>query len=187
MSGYSSIWIKINNPETDLPLLQEQYNPDARLTEGSVFACAVSEADEEVPIDSMEELSQQFGAAVYMGVQTTVDLFIYSYWRDGLLVREIQYCPDEGWYALEGEVQAWESRLFDEAEKLRQLSYLDLERLAADPASAHQYTQAHILAAQLDAVWTARALQQGSFYPMATATELYEIVMQDMHLVNPYN
>jgi hypothetical protein len=187
MSGYSSIWVEINKPEHDLPLLQENYNPDAVLAEGSVFACAIKDADEEVPTDIMEELSQQFGAAVYMCVQTTVDFFIYSYWRDGLLVREIQYSADGGWYALDGEAQPWELRLFDEAEKLRQLSYLDLERLAAHSASAQEYALAQTRAAQIEAVWTARALQQDSFYPMATASELYEIVMQEMRLVNPYN
>jgi hypothetical protein len=187
MSGYSSIWVKINNPEIDLPQLQAQYNPDAVLAEGLLFACAVKDADEEVPTNSMEELSQQFGAAVYMGVQTTVDFFLYSYWCDGILVREIQYCADEGWYALDGETQAWESHLFDEAEKLRQLSYLDLEHLAAHPESAKEYAQAQASAAQIEAVWAARELQQDSFYPMATASELYEIVMQEMRLVNPYN
>jgi hypothetical protein len=186
MSGYSSIWVKINNPEIDLPLLKECNNPDALLAEGLLFACAVKEADEEVPTNSMEELSKQFGEAIFMSVQTTVDFFLYSYWRDGLLVREIEYCADEGWYALAGETQVWESQLFDEAEKLRQLSYLDLEHFAAHPEYAKEYAQAQASAAQIEAVWTARELQQESFYPMATASELYEIVMQEMRLVNPY-
>jgi hypothetical protein len=188
MSHYSSIWVKINNPEIDFPRLQAQYNPDAVLAEGLVFACAIKSAsDDDIPTKTLEELSQQFGESVFMCVQTTVDFFLYSYWRAGLLVREIQYSADAGWYALDGEKQAWESGLFSEEEKLRQLGYLDLAYLADRPDSANEYAEAKATAAQIEAVWAAQDLQPDSFYPMATARELYEIVMQEMRLVNPYN
>lgn len=187
MSSYGSIWVKINNPQVDLPVLRENYNLEAELPENFVFACAVEKAsDDETPNERMKELSQRFGEAVFMSVQTVVDFFLYSYWCDGSLVREIQYCADAGWYALDGEKQAWELRLFNDEEKLRQLSYLDLEHLANRPDSAKQYADAKALAEQIEAVWSARELQQDSFYPMATASELYEIVMQEMRLVNPY-
>ncbi len=188
MSSYGSIWVKINNPEIDLPILRENYNHEAALPENFVFACVAKKAaDEETPTESMEELSQRFGEAIFMSVQTVVDFFLYSYWCDGSLVREIQYCADAGWYVLDGEKQDWELRLFNDEEKLRQLSYLDLDRLANRPDSAKEYAEAKALAAQIEAVWAARELQQDGFYPMATASELYEIVMQEMRLVNPYH
>lgn len=189
MSSYSSIWVKINNPETDLSLLRENYNHEAVLPDGDCFACAIkaASADGETPTVTMKKLSQSFGEAIFMSVQTVVDFFLFSYWRDGFLVREIQYCADAGWYGLDGEKQDWELRLFNEEEKLRQLGYLDLDYWAARPNSAKEYAEAKALSAQIEAVWAARELQQDSFYPMATASELYQIVMQEMRLVNPYN
>jgi hypothetical protein len=182
MSGYSSIWVKINHPDNELLILHEQYNKNAVLPDGFVFACAVKEADDEIPTESMQALSQQFGEAIFMCVQTVVDYFVYSHWCDGELRREIQYCADEGWYALDGNKEDWERRLFNEEEKLRQLSYLDLDYLATRPDLANEYADAQRSAAQIEAVWAAKELQQDSFYPMATASELYEIVMQEMRL-----
>lgn len=188
MSGYGSIWVKLNDPATDLALLQEEHNKDAILPEGLAFACAVKDAaDGETPERRMRELSQRFGEAIFMTVQTTVDFFIYSHWRDGGLAREIQYCADEGWYLLDGDKEAWERRLFGEEERQRQLGYLDLERLANDPGAAEEYAQAQRAAAQLEAVWSAQELLQGGFYPMASASELYHIVMQEFGLANPHH
>lgn len=187
MSHYGSIWAKLNNPETDLPILQKQYNPDAKLPKGSSFACAIKdESDGETPEGRMAELSARFGEAIFMCVQTTVDFFIYSHWRDGEQVRQIQYCADEGWYELSGEKEAWELRMFDEAEKQQQLSYLDLERLAKNPNSA-EYADAQRLAAEIENVWAGQELVEESFYPMATASEIYGIVMQEQGLANPYD
>lgn len=186
MSSYGSIWVKINNPETDLPPLREKYNRNAFLPENLSFACAIKDAsDPETPVEQMEELSQRFNEAIFMSVQTTVDFFLYSHWRDGELAREIQYCADEGWYQLDGEKEAWEQRLFDEEEKLRQLSYLDLERLAKNPDSA-EYADAQRMARKIETIWAGRELLAESFYPMATASELYQIVMQEFALANPY-
>ncbi len=185
MSHYGSVWVKLNNPETDLPLLKEKYNAQATLPTGLNFACAIkNESDGETPEGRMAELSQRFGEAIFMCVQTTVDFFIYSHWRDGEQVRQIQYCADEGWYDLSGEKEAWELRMFDEAEKQRQLSYLDLERLAKNPDSS-EYSNAQRLAAEIEAIWAGRKLLEESFYPMATASEIYDIVMQEYGLANP--
>ena len=185
MSGYEYIWVKVNEPETDLPLLREQYHVSV-LSEGARFACA-AEVDEggESPADTLQALSNSFGEAIFMSVQTTVDFFLYSHWRDGELLREITYCADEGWYELQGEKQAWEQRLFSENERLRQLSYLDLDHLAKNPNTA-EYDDAQRLAAQISTVWTAKELIEDSFYPMATASELYYLVMRELSLTNPY-
>jgi len=61
-----------------------------------------------------------------------------------------------------------------------------LDYLAKRPDSAQEYAEAQASAAQIEAVWAVKELQQASFYPMATASELYQIVMQAMRLVNPY-
>ncbi|MSP28503.1 MAG: hypothetical protein EXR80_08890 [Methylococcales bacterium] len=58
--------------------------------------------------------------------------------------------------------------------------------MAKRPDFAQEYTDAQASAAQIEAVWAAKELQQASFDPMATANELYQIVMQAMRLVNPY-
>lgn len=187
MSSYGSVWVKINSPETDLLLLQQEYNNHATLPEGLSFACAVQdEAGGEVPEDLLEELSGRFGEAIFMNVQTTVDFFIYSRWRDGEPVRQIQYCADEGWYEVSGEKESWELRLFNnEAEKQQQLGYLDLERLGKNSTSA-EYIDALRSAVQIEAVWSGQKLVEKSFYPMATASEIYQIVMQEFGLANPY-
>jgi hypothetical protein len=52
--------------------------------------------DPETPEDLMQELSERFDEAVFMCVQTVVDFFIYSHWQQGELLRQIQYCADEG-------------------------------------------------------------------------------------------
>lgn len=186
MSSYGSVWVKLNAPETDLPLLQKEYNSQATLPAGLSFACAIkNEADGETPEGRMAELSQRFGEAIFMCVQTTVDFFIYSHWRDGEQVRQIQYCADEGWYEVSGEKENWELQMFDEADKQRQLGYLDLERLAKNPTSS-EYSEAQRLAAEIEAVWAGQELIEESFYPMATASEIYGIVMQEQGLANPY-
>ncbi|MFM8331155.1 MAG: DUF6928 family protein [Candidatus Methylumidiphilus sp.] len=187
MSGYGSIWVKINDPEIDLPNVRDGYNPNASLPEGAAFACAVKNADDaETPTEQMEELSQRFGEAIYMEVQTTVDFFIYSHWRDGELLREIQYSADAGWYDLQGEDEAWEKRLLSEEERQRQLSYLDLEHLATKPEWADELAEAQRTAETLEQVWAGQVLVEDSFYPMATASELYEIVSQTFGLASPY-
>ena len=184
MSSYDAIWVKVNNPETDLPFLQEKYNKNTKLTEGLTFACVIKNAsDGETPNECMADLSQRFGEAIFMTVQTTVDFFIYSHWHEGELVREIQYCADEGWYQLNGEKEDWEQCLFHEDEKLRQLSYLDLDYLLKKPDST-EYANAQRLAAQIESVWARQELVQESFYPMATANELYHIVMQKLGLAH---
>lgn len=186
MSSYGSVWVKLNNSETDLPLLQREYNSQATLPEGLSFACAIKdEADGETPEEMMEKLSVRFGEAIFMCVQTTVDFFLYSHWREGEQIRQIQYCADEGWYEVSGEKELWELRLFDEEEKHRQLSYLDLERLGKDSNSA-EYIDAQRSAAEIETVWAGQALIEDSFYPMATASEVYQIVMQECSLANPY-
>jgi hypothetical protein len=186
MSSYGSIWVKINASNTDLLLLREQYNANAMLTDGLSFACVVKDAaDGDTPTNRMQELSQRFGEAIFMSVQTVVDFFIYSHWRNGELVREIQYCADGGWYELDGEKEDWEQQLFSEEERLRQLSYLDLDHLAKNPSSA-EYAEAQGLGDQIATVWAGKELQQDSFYPMATASELYQIVMQEYGLTDPY-
>jgi len=141
--------------------------------------------DPETPEDLMQELSERFDEAVFMCVQTVVDFFIYSHWQQGELLRQIQYCADEGWYEVNGEKQAWELQLFDEQDKKRQLSYLDLERLSKQSNSA-EYKDAQRLAAQITTVWAGQALKENNFYPMATAIEVYGIVMQELGLANPY-
>jgi hypothetical protein len=188
MSSYGSIWVKINAPNTDLSLLCEQYNANTLLTEGLSFACLVKDAaDSDTPTRYMQELSQRFGEAIFMSVQTVVDFFLYSHWQNGESVREIQYCADGGWYELDGEKEDWEQQLFSEEERLRQLSYLDLEQLAKNPNSANEYAQAQRLAEQIATVWAEKELLPDSFYPMATASELYQIVMQEFGLTNPYS
>lgn len=187
MSSYGSIWVKVNDPASDLAILREEYKQDASLPEGMSFACADKHAEDgETPEERMRELSQRFGEAVFMTVQTTVDFFIYSHWRGGELAREIQYCADEGWYLLEGEAEDWEQRLFDEEDKRRQLGYLDLDRLANNPADAKEYAQAQAAAAQIERVWGERRLLRDSFYPMASAADLYHIAMRALGLANPY-
>jgi len=54
MSGYSSIWVKINYPDNDFLILHEQYNKNAILPDGFVFAGAVKDANDEVPTESMQ-------------------------------------------------------------------------------------------------------------------------------------
>jgi hypothetical protein len=76
-------------------------------------------------------------------------------------------------------------QLFDEQDKKRQLSYLDLERLSKQSNSA-EYKDAQRLAAQITTVWAGQALKENNFYPMATAIEVYGIVMQELGLANPY-
>lgn len=186
MSSYGSIWVKLNAPKTELPLLQQKYNAQATLPAGLSFACAIKdEAEGETPDEMMEELSQRFSEAIFMCVQTTVDLFIYSHWREGKRVRQIQYYADEGWYEVSGKKEVWELRMFDEAEKQRQLSYLDLEQLGKNSTSP-EYIDALRTAVQIEAVWSGQKLVEGSFYPMATASEVYQIVMQECGLANPY-
>lgn len=187
MSSYGSIWVKIDHPETDLPLLQEKYNAQANLPAGLNFACAIKdESHGETPEGMMVELSRRFGEAIFMCVQTTVDFFIYSHWRDGEQLRQIHYCADEGWYDLSGEKEAWELRMFDEAEKMRQLSYLDLERLAKNPDSA-EYANAQLSLAEIEETWGKKELIEESFYPMAIASEIYGIAMQEFGLADPYS
>lgn len=184
MSSYGAVWAKINNPD-ELSWLQQNCNAKAILPEDCCFACAIAdERDPEAPEDMMRELSERFGEAVFMCVQTVVDFFVYSHWQNGELLRQLQYCADEGWYEVVGEQQAWELQLFSEDDKQRQLSYLDLERLSQQSKSA-EYKDAQRLAAQLEAVWSGQALEENSFYPMATASELYQIVMQTLKLANP--
>ena len=183
MAGYGSVWAKINNAE-DLAFLQDNYNPKATLTDGCYFACArPDEDDAEAPEELMQVLSERFGEAVFMSVQTVVDFFIYAHWKDGELLRQLQYCADEGWYEVTGEQQEWELQLFTEQEKQRQLSYLDLEYLKPE---CSEYKEAQRLAAQIEAVWAKQALEENSFYPMATASEVYEIVLHTLKLANPY-
>jgi hypothetical protein len=107
MAGYGSVWAKINSTD-DLSFLQENYNPKATLADECCFACArPNEDDAEAPKELMCELSERFGEAVFMCVQTVVDFFIYSHWQNGELLRQIQYCADEGWYEIIGEKQDW--------------------------------------------------------------------------------
>lgn len=183
MAGYGSVWAKINHAD-DLAFLQEHYNPKATLADGCCFACAKPhERDAEAPEGLMRELSERFGESVFMCVQTVVDFFVYSHWKDGELLRQIQYCADEGWYEVTGEQQDWELQLFNEKEKQRQLSYLDLEVLTPESA---EYEEAQRLAAQIESVWAKQALQEESFYPMATASDIYGIVLHALKLANPY-
>lgn len=156
------------------------------MPEGLSFACAVKdEAKPEVPERVMKELSSQWGQeAIFMCVQTTVDFFIYSHWQEGEMVRQIQYCADEGWYEVTGKKEDWELRLLNESEKQLQLSYLDLERLGKNPNSA-EYIDALRCSVEIENVWSGQVLVEGSFYPMATASDIYGIVMKEQGLANP--
>jgi hypothetical protein len=187
MAGYSSIWVKINKPEEDMAFLKQAYNPKAQLPDKIRFACAVVNADgDEVPTTLLKQLSLRFTESLFMSVQTVVDFFLYAHWQNGLMVREISYCADAGWYDLQGEKEAWESELFTDEERLRQLSYLDLERLASRPSEVNEYKNALKSAAQIETVWIGRQLYPEAFYPMATASELYFLVRQTLQLADPY-
>lgn len=166
MAGYGSIWVKTNNQD---------------------FVCNQADASEgEIPSELLEKLSQNNEEAIFMEVQTTVDLFLYGHWRKGEMIREINYCANEGWYDIKGHSESWEQILFQEEEKLRQISYLDLEHLSRNPHSISEYQAAQQTAKKIEEIWRKSELCEGCFYPMATASELYEIVKQQFKLANPY-
>ncbi len=176
MSSYGSVWVKVIDLERDLAFLRDNYNNKAELPEGAVFACAnANESEGEFPDELLEELSEYFEEVIFMEVQTTVDLFLYSHWKNCERIRELSYSGDAGWYLVNGIKETWEDFLFQEQEKLRQLSYLDLEYLAKNTS---EYQQAQQTAAQIEEVWATAELCENCFYPMATASELYQLVKQ---------
>jgi len=166
MAGYDSIWVKMNNQD---------------------FVCNRSNAsDGEIPSELLEELSQGFKEAIFMEVQTTVDFFLYGHWQNGEMIREVSYCADDGWYEIKGSQESWEEILFQEEEKLRQISYLDLEHLAKNAYTTKEYQTAQQKAKQIEEIWAKSELCEGCFYPMATAGELYQIIKQYFKLPNPF-
>lgn len=179
MASYDAIWVKIIDVDGDLACLRENYNSSAQLPQNSMFACAKTDvSDGEFPEELLEELAQDFEEVIFMLAQTTTDLFLYSHWSNGEKVRELGYFADEGWYLVNGKKETWENSLFQEADKIRQLSYLDMERLANDPSATTEYHQAQEKAEEIESVWATTEVCEGYFYPMAIASELYEVVKQ---------
>lgn len=179
MASYDSIWVKIVDVDGDLAFLQENYNSNVQFSQTNMFVCAKTNVSEgEFPEELLEEISQHFKEVIFMLAQTTTDLFLYSHWSNGEKIRELGYFADEGWYVVSGKKEAWENNLFQEAEKVRQLSYLDIERLANDPSATTEYHQAQEKAEEIESVWATTELCEGYFYPMATANEMYDLVKQ---------
>jgi hypothetical protein len=177
MASYDAIWVKIVDVEGDLVCLRENYKSNAQLTQNSPFVCAKTNiSDGEFPEELLEELAQDFEEVIFMLAQTTSDFFLYSHWSNGEKVRELGYFSDEGWYLVNGKKETWENDLFQEANKIQQLGYLDMERLANDPNARIEYQQAKEQAEEIESVWSTAELCEGYFYPMATANEMYDLV-----------
>lgn len=165
MSSYAAIWATVDG--TNFQWIQQE------------------PATGEFPEDLLEDFSQRYQEAIFMSVQTTVDLFLYSHWKQGEKIREIEYVADEGWYALTGIKEDWEQHLFQEQEKLLQISYLDLERFANNPNMIKEYQQAQQSAKEIEKIWATAELCEGCFYPMTNALNLYGLVSQHFNLTTP--
>ena len=93
-------------------------------------------------------LSEAVGEVVaFFDIDEGTELGLYGTWRDGVLVRELQWAGGE-WQKVEGEPQPWEAPLFDAESLARALEY---------PQGAE---------ADIRAVYAAGQIAQGARWPV---------------------
>lgn len=67
--------------------------------------------------DCREATRKLAGEAWVFQTQTTVDYFLAEHYRDGELLRRLEFLSEQGgWIRVEGEDEDWESLMFEEPE-----------------------------------------------------------------------
>jgi hypothetical protein len=159
MASFGAVWVQLNDRENDLERLQQQgYVSDIIAKPDDDFVCVHTDTDpNEYPEDILAEISQAFGDAVFIGIETNADFFIYGHWQGGELVRELTYSGDDGWLQVTGEAEPWEHEILFSSGNLE----------AAIAATGEEN------ATDVQQFWDRQALQEGSQLPKITADDLY--------------
>jgi len=159
MANFGAVWVQLGDREADLERLQQQgYISDAAVKSSDDFVCVYTDTDpNDYPEDILAEISQAFGDAVFIGIDTSSDFFIYGHWQGGELVRELTYSGGDGWLQVTGEAEPWERELLFSADKLEAALGSVGEEGAAD----------------VQQFWDKQALQESSQLPEITADDLY--------------
>ncbi len=101
--------------------------------------------------NELAKLSQLVGEVVaFYTVEEGMSLGVYGAWKDGVLVRGLEYAEGE-WYRASGEPQPWEAPLFAPAEKAKALASARDD--GRDPAT-------------VEAAFAKGRIEQGAAYPL---------------------
>jgi hypothetical protein len=158
MSTWAARYVRLKDRGRDVPRLRGRIDAGAVLVDSGASPFAVWLVPSPVfePHD-LSELSKEFGEAISIAVQTIADLVIYDHFVAGARVRGLTYAGEAGWIRVVGSAEPWETPALFSATKLAEL--LDeLEEDVTDDAIARDK-------AELERLWKAGALQEGSVRP----------------------
>ena len=160
MSTWAARYVRLKDRGQDLPRLTGRIDAGASLVDDGAAPFAVWLAPSPVfePHD-LSALSADFGEAISIAVQTIADLVIYDHFVAGARVRGLTYAGEAGWVRVVGNAEPWEVPALFSAAKLEELLE-QLEEDVTDDAFARDK-------AELERLWKAGALQEGSLRPPA--------------------
>jgi hypothetical protein len=160
MSTWAARYVRLGDRAKDVSRLHGRVDGGATLVDDgkSPFALWLVPTPTFEP-DDLGALSQDFGEALGIAVQTVADLVIYDHFVSGKRVRGLTYAGEAGWIRVEGEPEPWEGTTLFSAAKLAELTEelegdLDGELFASEKAD-------------LEKLWLAGKLEEGTQRPPA--------------------
>jgi hypothetical protein len=160
MSTWAARYVRLKDRGQDLPRLKGRVDAGASLVDdgSSAFATWLVPAPAFQP-DDLSALSKEFGEAISIAVQTIADLVIYDHFVGGARVRGLTYAGEAGWIRVVGSAEPWEGPSLFSAAKLEELLEELGEDVTDDAAAGDK--------AELERLWKAGALEEGSARPPA--------------------
>jgi hypothetical protein len=175
MSTWAARYVRLKDRGQDVPRLKGRIDAGASLVDdgASPFAMWLVPSPVFEPHD-LSQLSKDFGEAISIAEQTVADLVIYDHFVAGARVRGLTYAGEAGWIRVVGSAEPWEAPALFSAAKLEEL--LDeLDEDLTDDAVARDK-------AELERLWKAGALQEGSVRPPADLAGLTRAIEKHFKL-----
>jgi hypothetical protein len=165
MSAWAVRYVRLQDRQADIGRLRSRIDDGALLVDDGKSPFAVwSIPKPEYQPDDLSSLSNDFGEALSMAVQTVADLVIYDHYVGGKLARGLTYAGEAGWIRVLGEPEPWESQTFFSAVRLDELTR-ELEEEVTDDAVG-------LDKAQIEALWQVGRLQEGQLLPRADTAQM---------------
>ncbi|ALG68117.1 hypothetical protein [Beggiatoa leptomitoformis] len=115
MSGFSVVYVRLNNGEQDLAWLQKEYGGEIPTDLDYKYARATKGKEANVVPTNLKRLSNELKTnAQYFGLEPDKEQLFYEHWKEGNLVRALTYNVTVGWEKVEGTPELWEADFFSE-------------------------------------------------------------------------
>jgi hypothetical protein len=169
MPAWAARYVRLADRQADIARLRSRIDDGALLVDDGKAPFAVWLVPQPAfQPDNLAALSNDFGEALSMAVQTVADLVIYDHYIAGKLVRGLTYAGEAGWIRVIGDPEPWEAPTLFSAVKLDELTR-ELEEDVTDDAIEKDKQS-------ISQLWRIGRLQEGSTLPHAEPNALVKAI-----------